>query len=63
MSWLSFAYCVFAVIIAFFSGYYFLACLLMRREIIKLNQQLETAYELADFLHQLDQDDSVSPEA
>ena len=56
MSWLAFVYMVFAVILGFFAGYYFIVANLLRNQIIHLNNKLEATYELMNFFNELNEE-------
>lgn len=63
MSWLTFAYSFFAVIIGFFAGYYFVVAILLRKQVIDLLKKLETAYEITNFLSGLEELDNESSDS
>lgn len=55
MSWLTFAYAIFTLLIGFFAGYYFVLCMFLRRQVIEALQKLQTAYELTSFIEELEE--------
>lgn len=55
MSWLTFAYAVFTLLVGFFAGYYFVLCMFLRRQVIEVLQKLQTAYALTSFMDGLEE--------
>ena len=55
MSWLTFAYAIFTVFIGFFAGYYFVLCMVLRRQVIEVLKKLEIAYDLNSFIEGLEE--------
>ena len=62
MSWLTFAYAFFAVVIGFFAGYYFILSYMLRNQVIQLTRKLDSTYELMDFMDQLRSEESTDSE-
>lgn len=62
MSWLTFAYALFAVALGFFAGYYFVIANLLRNDVIELNRKLNSTYEFLNFLEELSDDTTVESE-
>lgn len=60
MTWLSFAYMVAAVILGFFTGYYFILAYSLRKQVIYLTEKLDATYELIDFAQLLQEESTQS---